>query len=314
MTTLYNLARAVTATKGTGSVVEGAAVTGFLTWELAGVPDAAVVSYGLQDLDVSGNITQSEVGIGTWTTATKTLARTTVIKSTNSDAKINLAGAGNAEMYITALAGDVGMVTVSDAAADTTTWPLLALSQTGSLLTPSTDAGLTYNASTNALTAAAFVGALTGNADTATGLSVTAGKTLTVSNSLTITATDGATIAAGGGIVSGTYTPTLTNVTNIAASVLNQDFIYLRIGTSVLVCGSVQIDVTTAGVSSALGISLPVASNFGTTYDLNGTASCPGEYGGAVISSSVNDRAEVYITPISNANLYWRIVFAYRII
>lgn len=56
---------------------------------------------------------------------------------------------------------------VVDAAADTTTWPLLATSQTGSQA-PATDAGLTYNASTNALTTTTFIGALTGNADTAT--------------------------------------------------------------------------------------------------------------------------------------------------
>lgn len=58
-------------------------------------------------------------------------------------------------------------VTVADAAADTTTFPALAGSATGSLPVL-TDPGLSYNASTNALTATTFVGALTGNADTAT--------------------------------------------------------------------------------------------------------------------------------------------------
>ena len=58
-------------------------------------------------------------------------------------------------------------VSVADAAADTTTWVLLGTSQTGNI-SPATDAGLTYNSSTNALTATTFVGALTGNADTAT--------------------------------------------------------------------------------------------------------------------------------------------------
>lgn len=58
-------------------------------------------------------------------------------------------------------------IQIVDAAADTTTFPMLATSATGSLQ-PATDAGLSYNASTNALTAATFVGALTGNADTAT--------------------------------------------------------------------------------------------------------------------------------------------------
>lgn len=54
-------------------------------------------------------------------------------------------------------------VTVADAGADTTTWVLLGTSQTGNL-SPATDAGLTYNANTNALTATTFVGALSGAA------------------------------------------------------------------------------------------------------------------------------------------------------
>jgi hypothetical protein len=58
-------------------------------------------------------------------------------------------------------------VTVSDAANDTTTFPLLATAATGSL-TPATDSSLSYNANTGALTATTFVGALTGNADTVT--------------------------------------------------------------------------------------------------------------------------------------------------
>jgi len=46
--------------------------------------------------------------------------------------------------------GTAAGVTVADAAADTTTWPMLATSQTGEIA-PATDAGLTYNASTNTL-------------------------------------------------------------------------------------------------------------------------------------------------------------------
>jgi hypothetical protein len=70
-------------------------------------------------------------------------------------------------------------VTVADAASDTTTYPTLAGSATGSLAVL-TDAGLSYNASTDALTATTFVGALTGNvtgnastATSATGLACT---------------------------------------------------------------------------------------------------------------------------------------------
>lgn len=70
---------------------------------------------------------------------------------------------GNVTGNVTgALTGNADTVTVADAAADTTTWVLLGTSQTGSL-SPASDAGITYNANTNALTATTFVGALTGN-------------------------------------------------------------------------------------------------------------------------------------------------------
>lgn len=57
----------------------------------------------------------------------------------------------------TSVTGNAGTVTVADAGGDATTWPLLGTSQTGSLA-PATDAGLTYDASSNTLTAGAFVG------------------------------------------------------------------------------------------------------------------------------------------------------------
>ena len=60
-----------------------------------------------------------------------------------------------------------------DAGGDTTTFPLLATAATGSLQ-PATDAGLSYNATTDILTATGFAGpltgAVTGNASTATAL------------------------------------------------------------------------------------------------------------------------------------------------
>lgn len=72
----------------------------------------------------------------------------------------------------TDVSGNAGTVTIADAGGDTTTWVLLGTAQTGNL-SPATDAGLTYNATTNALTATTFIGALTGNADTVTGFSGT---------------------------------------------------------------------------------------------------------------------------------------------
>jgi len=65
--------------------------------------------------------------------------------------------------FVGALTGNADTVTVADAGGDATTWPLLGTGATGSLA-PATDGGLTYNATTNALTATTFIGALTGSA------------------------------------------------------------------------------------------------------------------------------------------------------
>lgn len=71
----------------------------------------------------------------------------------------------------TTVTGNAGTVTVADAGGDTTTWVLLGTDQTGSL-SPRTDDTLTYNATTGALTTITFIGALTGNASTATNVVV----------------------------------------------------------------------------------------------------------------------------------------------
>ena len=98
MSLLYNLAKVVTATSGTGTITLGAAVSGFLTFALAGVSDGETVSYGIRD---GAN---SEAGRGVYTTAGTTLTRV-VITSTNADAAIDLSG--TAEVFITALAEDI---------------------------------------------------------------------------------------------------------------------------------------------------------------------------------------------------------------
>ena len=74
---------------------------------------------------------------------------------------------GGTTILHTHLSGIASSITLVDAAADTTTWVVLGTSQTGNV-NPATDAGLTYDASTNTLTTTTFSGALLGNATTAT--------------------------------------------------------------------------------------------------------------------------------------------------
>ena len=102
---LKNIARMTTSTTGQGTITLGSAVSGFLSFSGAGVSDGDVISYAIED----GS--NREIGTGTYTSSGTTLSRT-VLKSTNSDAAINLSG--SAEVFIDASAEDMAGI---DAAA-----------------------------------------------------------------------------------------------------------------------------------------------------------------------------------------------------
>lgn len=105
-------------------------------------------------------------------------------------------------------------------------------------------------------------------------------------------------------ISSGTYSPTLTNRTNIASSttaVCN----YSRVGNVVTVSGYVEADPTSTTTDSALGISLPIASGFTLASDARGVASVnlTAVYNpGIVLTDTANDIVEVRFTSVSALN------------
>lgn len=70
-------------------------------------------------------------------------------------------------------------------ATDTTTFPLFISASGSQSLQPLNNAGFIYNSNTNALTATTFVGALTGNASTATALAT--GRTISITGDLAYT-------------------------------------------------------------------------------------------------------------------------------
>jgi hypothetical protein len=97
-----------------------------------------------------------------------------------------------------------------------------------------------------------------------------------------------------GNVFSGTYTPTLTNTTNIAASTPFASQ-YMRVGNVVTVSGRLNIDPTTSGAACELGISLPIASDITTTSGCAGTGSIytttTEVSSGGILGDTTNNRA-----------------------
>lgn len=105
----------------------------------------------------------------------------------------------------------------------------------------------------------------------------------------------------------GVYTPTLTNVANLAASTSAQ-WQYLRVGSVIQFSGQVTIDPTAATTLTKLGISLPVASNLTAATNLSGTCAASDIAGqvAALLGDTTNDRAQLqYISSdITNQPMY----------
>jgi surface protein len=97
MPKLVNRAKMTTATTGTGTITLGSAVDGYQTFANAGVADADVVRYVIED----GS--HWEIGTGTYTATGTTLARNPS-ESSNSGSPINLSG--SAVVFVGATAED----------------------------------------------------------------------------------------------------------------------------------------------------------------------------------------------------------------
>lgn len=116
------------------------------------------------------------------------------------------------------------------------------------------------------------------------------------------------------GMASGTYTPTLTNVTNISASTAYACQ-YMRVGNVCTVSGKVDIDPTAAGAIE-LGMSLPIASNLAAQEQCAGTVVGVTALDDAlwIEGDATNNRAAIKCTAIGVANHSNYFTFTYLII
>jgi len=118
-------------------------------------------------------------------------------------------------------------------------------------------------------------------------------------------------------IASGTYTPTLTAVTNVSASTARL-VPWIRVGNVVTVTLQFDATATSTATLTQIGISLPIASNLANAFDLSGAGNVNN---GSSVSPSAqisgdttNDRAEMLYISASNTSKTHYGTFTYLIV
>lgn len=119
-----------------------------------------------------------------------------------------------------------------------------------------------------------------------------------------------------GNFLTGTYTPSLTAVANVAASSA-VTATYTRTGTTVTVLGQISITATTANTNTQLRVSLPIASNISAVQSVGGAGASvtAGTYGAGVgiNGDATNDAAVFNLRPTVNTSVAYAFSFTYRI-
>jgi hypothetical protein len=116
-------------------------------------------------------------------------------------------------------------------------------------------------------------------------------------------------------VTSGTYTPTLTNGTNVAASTSAQCQ-YIRVGNVVTVSGAIFVDPTAGAASTIIDISLPIASALSIHSNLAGGGSSSANGSPLNIQAqTVTDTARVlYLADAGGGNVEMTFTFTYVVL
>lgn len=128
---------------------------------------------------------------------------------------------------------------------------------------------------------------------TRTAVDTAAARTLTVGSGLSVANADGAAgnpqISLTDVPASGTFVPTYTGITNVAA-LTHRSCMYLRLKDVVLIFGALDVDSTLTG-DTVFEMTIPVASNFGIAFDAAGVASSgAGNENWAIRANSGNNK------------------------
>jgi hypothetical protein len=135
--------------------------------------------------------------------------------------------------------------------------------------------------------------------------------------SFTVDAQGRLTAASGNNIptlASGTYTPTLTSVANVASSSASVCQ-FMRVGDVVTVSGKITIQATALLTSTQIGISLPVASAFANDFQCGGTGAPVGvNSSGPIYADATNARAEFNYISADMTSRAFHFSFTYRLV
>ena len=275
MVKLVNRAKMTTSTTGTGTITLGSPSDGYQTFAAAGVSNSDTVRYTIED----GNAW--EIGTGTYTSSGTTLSRT-VSESSNSGNALNLSG--NAVVFVTAIADDVGVRTYATISAMTSS----TAASSGALAFVTANSGLYQNngngwykvATVNTSPAISSVSETTSGSTTALSNSGTFALTAGANTVVTITASDadeGTDLTYTHTVTSGTESNVATITQGTGAS---ENVFTFAPATSVGGTITVRFDVTdntnTAQFTNSFSLSFGVAVSYSNkTFSVGSQESQP---------------------------------------
>lgn len=116
-------------------------------------------------------------------------------------------------------------------------------------------------------------------------------------------------------VASGTYTPSLTNVTNLDSTTANACQ-WMRVGNVVTVSGSVAINATDGAAEVNFRMSLPIASAFTAAEQCGGVARGTGVTAVAlrIAANAANDEAEFRGDPAASTSVTAHFTFTYLVL